>query len=451
MVLMESHSLQQRRQLQSLDRGALEAHQLEQLNAMLAEILPQNAFYAKQLAGVRRPIAALAELADWPFTLKDELLPAAGQRFAANLTYPPERYCRLHQTSGTRGRPLVVLDTAADWRWFCEGWQYVLDSADVQTSDVAFMAFSFGPFIAFWSAHAALVDRGCLVVPGGGLSTLGRIDLLQVSRATLLFCTPTYALHLAEVAAQNQIDLRQTAIRCLLLAGEPGASIPSVRAQIEHAWDAQVLDHSGATEVGPWGVGQRDGSGIRVTESQFIAEFIKLDGSGPAADGELSELVLTNLGRHGCPVIRYKTGDLVRPNHGLANDSLATQPASAHSAQPDSNFVMLTGGVLGRVDDMLIIRGVNVFPSAIEQVIRDFAEVSEFRMTATRQQSMDQLSVEIEDALDRPQRVADALRTRLGLRIEVRSLPAGSLPRFEGKGQRFVDNRGQELSGMEKS
>ncbi len=425
---MPSSTVQERRQLQSLDRAALESLQLQRFNAMLDVILPTNRFYAKKLAGVKRPVKSLTELADWPFTLKDELLPAEGQRFAANLTYPPETYCRLHQTSGTRGRPLVVLDTAADWRWFVDGWQYVLDSADVQPSDVAFMAFSFGPFIAFWSAHAALVERGNLIVPGGGLSTLGRLDLLQVSRSTLLFCTPTYAMHLAEVAAENNIDLRGSSIRCLLLAGEPGASIPAVRQRIENAWNAAVLDHSGATEVGPWGVGDRTGQGIRVTESQFIAEFIKLDGSGSAANYELSELVLTNLGRYGCPVIRYRTGDLVRPVRGDTDQS---------------HFVMLTGGVLGRVDDMLIIRGVNVFPSAIEQVLREFAEVSEYRMTATKHQSMDQLSVEIEDALDRPQRVAEELRTRLGLRIDVRCVPAGSLPRFEGKGKRFVDRRNE--------
>src|SRR4051812_10749940 len=119
---MSFSSVLERRQLQSLDRAALQELQLRRLNAMLDAILPTNRFYAEKLHGIKRPVKSLAELADWPFTLKEELLPAEGERFAANLTYPPEAYCRLHQTSGTRGRPLVVLDTAADWQWFVEGW-----------------------------------------------------------------------------------------------------------------------------------------------------------------------------------------------------------------------------------------------------------------------------------------------------------------------------------------
>ncbi len=424
---MNRTSHDERRRLQALDRTALEAWQLRHLNRLLDAILPQNRFYAQKLSGVRRPVASLAELADWPTTCKDDLLPRPGETFAANQTFSRSAYCRLHQTSGTRGRPLLILDTAEDWQWFCDVWQYVLDAAVVQPHDVAFMAFSFGPFIAFWSAHAALTERGCLIVPGGGLSTLGRLELLRASAATLVFCTPTYALHMAEVAQQHGIDLRSTTIRCLILAGEPGGSIPAVRQRLAATWNAQVLDHCGATEVGPWGVGDAAGQGVRITESEFIAEYLRLDGSGPAAPGELSELVLTNFGRAGCPVIRYRTGDLVRP---------------VFEATSENRFVMLAGGVLGRVDDMLIIRGVNLFPSAIEQVLRGFAELGEFRITASKLAEMDQLSIEIEDPLNQPQRVADELRARLSLRIDVRSVPAGSLPRFEGKGKRFIDQRG---------
>ena len=137
---------------------------------------------------------------------------------------------------------------------------------------------------------------------------------MSSSRATVLFCTPSYALHLAEIAQQNQIDTTALQVRRIIVAGEPGGSLPAIRNRIEQAWNAKVTDHAGASEVGPWGYADRDGRGLYVNEAEFIAEFLSVETGKPAAEGELSELVLTTLGRTGCPVIRYRTGDLVRPH-----------------------------------------------------------------------------------------------------------------------------------------
>ncbi len=345
---------------------------------------------------------------------------------AANLTFPQDRYTRFHQTSGTRGRPLVVLDTAEDWAWWMDCWQFVLDAAEVAPGQCVFMAFSFGPFVGFWSAFDAACARGCLVVPGGGLSTLARLELLRRSQATAVFCTPGYALHLAEVAAENQITIGDLEVTRLILAGEPGGSVPEIRGRIESAWQARVIDHSGATEVGPWGYGDPNGEGLYVNENDFIAEFLSLETGDAAGEGELAELVLTNLGRVGSPVVRYRTGDLVRPSW---------------RREGPNRFVFLPGGVLSRADDMMVIRGVNVFPSSIEQILRGFPEVIEYRMTARTSGEMDQLVVEIEDRLNDPKRVAQELQLRLGLKVEVHITPIGSLPRVEGKGKRFVDER----------
>jgi phenylacetate-CoA ligase len=430
---------EQRRQHESFSSDELDAHQLQRFNELLAAMLPHNQFYAQKL-GRARQLESLDELETLPFTFKEELLGArrnhaslaAPGELAGNLTWPLERYVRYHQTSGTRGRPLVVLDTADDWKWWIDCWQYILDAARIESSDRLMMAFSFGPFIGFWSAFDAAAERGCLVVPGGGMNSLSRLELLRNSRATVLFCTPSYALHLAEIAAEHKIQLASLPVRQLVLAGEPGGSVVATRCRIAEVWNAQVLDHCGATEVGPWGYGDAEGRGLYVMESHFIAEFLSLESGRPAADRELSELVITNLGRVGSPVIRYRTGDLVRPTwrHDGPN-----------------RFVFLEGGVLGRTDDMMIIRGVNVFPSAIEQILRSFPEVSEFRLTAHKVKAMDQLTVEIEDRLGQPQRVAEELRVRLGLKVDVRSVPLGSLPRFEGKGKRFVDQRHSQPAG----
>ncbi len=423
---MNLSTADERRRLEGLDRTALATYQLERFNQHLDQILPANQFYTKKLAGVARPLTALEQLRQWPFTYKEELIAERGPELAANQTYTIDRYARLHQTSGTRGRPLVVLDTAEDWQWWLAGWQNVLDAAEVGPRDRVLMAFSFGPFIGFWSAYDAIAERGSLVIPSGGLNSLARLQLVRTARANVLCCTPTYALHLIEVAEQHQIDTTSLGLRVIIVAGEAGGSVPAIRTRIEAGFQATLIDHAGATEVGPWGYGDSAGGGLYVNEAQFIAEFLSLKTGEPAAEGELAELVLTTLGRAGSPVIRYRTGDLVRPSRRI--DSA-------------NRFVFLEGGVLGRSDDMLVIRGVNIFPSSIEQILRSFPEVVEYRMTAHKVAAMDQLSIEIEDRLERSERVADELQLRLGLKIDVKCVPLGSLPRFEGKGKRFVDRR----------
>ena len=424
---MISTTYQQRRDIEGYSQEQLADHQLARLNKLIDEILPENQFYAQHLRDLKRPVSSLDQLSEIPYTYKDQLSEVDNQLgFAANLTYPFQEYCRFHRTSGTRGKPLMVLDTQEDWQWWIDTWQFVLDSADVTPKDRVVMAFSFGPFIGFWSAFDSTVARGALVAPTGGMTSLARLEIIRSTKATLIFCTPSYALHLAEVGQQNHIDVAKLEVSRIIVAGEPGGSIPGIRDRISKLWDARVIDHSGASEVGPWGYADPKARGLFVNESEFIAEFLSVDHGGPADEGELSELVLTTLGRKGSPVFRYRTGDLVRPSW---NDD------------QDCQFVLLVGGVLGRTDDMMIVRGVNIFPSSIEQILRSFPEVIEYKMTAFKNGSLDALKIEIEDRLEQPQRVSDELRVKLGLRIDVACVPIGSLPRYELKGKRFIDNR----------
>jgi phenylacetate-CoA ligase len=460
---MSATSNDERRRTMQLGRAALEALQLAKLNRLLAEVHANNAFYQRKLAGCPKQLGSLAELAALPQTSKDELQPATGDEpFAANRTYSIDRYVRCHQTSGTRGRPLVVLDTAEDWRWWTLCWQYVLDAADVQPADRALLAFSFGPFIGFWSAFDSLVARGALVIPGGGLSSLARLEVMRNARVTTLLCTPTYALRLAEVAADNQINLPELAVERIIVAGEPGGSLPAIRDRIETTWAARVFDHGGATEIGPWGFADAAGRGMHVNEAEFVAEFISVETGNPAQQGEQAHLILTTLGRVGAPVIRYRTGDVVRPvwlptnsppqnekglREGVLEKSNPSPSPSVQGKRNECRFVLLEGGILGRADDMMIIRGMNVYPTAVEQILRSFPEVVEYRMTAIKRGELDELVVEVEDHLQQPERIAEELRLKLGLKIEVRCAPAMSLPRFDGKGQRFVDMRQTERQG----
>ena len=425
---MLSHTFTERRLLEQFVPDVLKRQQCLRLNLLLDDILPRNAFYQRKLAEIPRPLANIGDLQQWPLTTKDELIGEDG--YATNRTFSLSCYARFHRTSGTKGSPLAVVDTVDDWQWWIDTWQFVLDAAAIQPDDRVFMAFSFGPFIGFWSAHDAVCARGAMSIPGGGLSTAARIHLIQSSEATVVCCTPTYALHLAEVARAEGVDLTKNHVRKLIVAGEPGGSIANVRAMIESEWNATLFDHTGATEVGPWGYADAERRGIHVNESEFIAEFLAVESGEPASEDELSELILTTLGRTGCPVIRYRTGDLVRPTW---------------QADGENRFVLLDGGVLGRVDDMMIIRGVNVFPSSVENILRSFPEVAEYRLTVYKEGNMDAMSIEVEDRANDPDRIAAQLQLGLGLKVVVRSVPENSLPRFDSKGKRVVDRRIEEV------
>ena len=424
---MSQLTAEQRRELESLQRPELEEYQLRRLNELLRGILPDNHFYAEKLANCPKELGSLDELQFFPLTTKEELAIGEGAlSLPRNLSWPLDKYVHYHQTSGTRGRPLSVLDTIEDWQWWIDSWQFVLDAAKVESTDRAMLAFSFGPFIGFWTAHDALVERGTMTIPGGGMNTLARLDLLGRSGANALFCTPTYALHMAEVAVEHGINLASFDVRKIVVAGETGGSVPATRDRIEQAWDAHVTDHCGASEVGPWGYGDYQQQGLHILESEFIAEFHSVATGDPATSGELSHLILTSLGRQGAPLIRYRTGDLVRP------------------VWPDegpNRFVLLKGGVVGRADDMMVVRGVNIFPSSIEQIMHSFPEVVEFRLTVAKKGEMDELVIEVEDHLQQPERIAEELLVRLGLKVDVELAQPLSLPRFEGKGTRFIDQR----------
>jgi phenylacetate-CoA ligase len=416
-------------------RRELDALKLDRLRGLLRTILPHNRFYADKLARVpaATDVATLDDLADWPFTFKNELVAGAADGLPANLTWPVERYARYHQTSGTHGRPLPVLDTADDWEWWMECWREILARGGVGRGDRVLVAASFGPYAGFWSGFEGALAAGAMAIPGGGLSTRGRLELIRTIAATVLVATPSYALHLAEVAADEKLDPAGLPVRLVIVAGEPGGSVPSVRRRIAELWGAEVLDHAGATEAGPWGVGDLRGPGLDVLEPWFHPEFLATETGRPAAAGELAELVLTTLGRAGAPVIRYRTGDLVRPRWAAAEDVAA-------GACP---WVRLEGGILGRVDDMLVVRGVNIFPGAIDDIVRGFPEVVEYQATVRGRDGLDELAVAVEDRLADPARIAREFQLRLGLRVDVRAVPPGSLPRFEGKARRIVDERGR--------
>jgi phenylacetate-CoA ligase len=411
------------------ERAAIRAYQLARLNAVLAEIAPHNRFYAARYGALALPLG-WAAFESLPFVTKADLMAdqSAHPPFGHVMTYAEQRYVAYHQTSGTTNRPLRVLDTAASWRWWQECWRCVYAGAGVTDADRIFFAFGFGPFIGFWSAFEAARALGALAIPGGGMDTARRLAAIREQRATVLLCTPTYALHMLEQARALGLDLAASDVRVTIHAGEPGASIPSIRTLIEDGWGARCYDHAGATEVGAFGYPCAAQAGLHINEAEFIAEILDPATNRPVAEGQAGELVLTNLGRAGWPAIRYRTGDHVR--HG------------GYGCACGRTTLLLPGGILGRTDDMLIIRGVNVYPSAIEAIIREFPMIAEFRMTITQAGALDELLIEVETADDgTAARLAQALHARLNLRVAVLAVPPGVLPRWELKARRVVDQR----------
>jgi phenylacetate-CoA ligase len=413
-------------------REAMASYQLAQLRQLLATILPGNAFYRNKLAGLDPAIASLEDFsARFPFTTKQEL--AEDQRrmppFGSNLTFPLTSYTRYHQTSGTTSAPLRWLDTPESWGWMVQSWREIYRAAGVGGGDRVYFAFSFGPFIGFWLAFDAAQTLGCLCIPGGGLSTQGRLRALSENRATVLCCTPSYAAHLAETAAREKFDLTTAAVRVVIVAGEPGGSVPATRRRLEELWPgARIFDHHGMTETGPVSheCPAQPGA-LHVLDRAYLAEIVDAEGKAARA-GEVGELVLTVLGRAGSPLLRYRTGDLARAGGVCACGWRGTA---------------LPGGLLGRTDEMVIVRGVNVYPTAVEDVLRGFSEIAEYQVEVDRSRHLLELSLRLEPVTDCAAaeslagRVQNALHSAFNLRVPVALAPPGSLPRFEMKAKRW--------------
>jgi phenylacetate-CoA ligase len=421
------------------ERATLAALQGRRLTDLLATIRRRNVFYTRKLQNAGITIERLhlpGDLLELPLTTKAELV--ADQRenppWGTVLTETLDRYTLYNQTSATTGDPLRWLDTNESWQWMLECWKAVYRAARVDATDRILFTFSFGPFLGFWTAFEAGCQIGAHCIPAGGMSSQARLSLIDSLAPTVLCCTPTYALRLADVAAETRNglpDLSKGSVRVLILAGEPGGNIPATRERIQQAWGARVIDHHGLTEVGPVSFECWEGPGsLHLNECEFICEVLEPGSERPVPDGETGELVLTNLGRVASPVIRYRTGDIVVRR---------TEPCAC-----GRTLARLEGGILARCDDMINVRGVNVYPAAIEDVMRRFDEVVEYRAIVTAPSPLRSLSIEVEleprakeggvvsDA------VRSALRQALGLTAAVQLVRTGTLPRFEMKAHRFV-------------
>jgi len=406
----------------------IEEIQWTKLQQVLNEITAGNWFFRERTP----PVSSLAAFkAEVPLLTKDDLCreQEAHPPFGRLLSFPRDAYHRFSQTSGTCGRPLHWLDTRESWAWMLGCWQKLFPVVGIQPGMPCFFGFSFGPFLGFWTAWDAASALGCCCIPGGALSTAARASLLVTTQSEALFCTPTYAIRLGEYLAEHSMP---SAVRKIIVAGEPGGSLPEIRSLLASLWpDASVYDHHGMTEIGPVSVPCPSGEpNLRVLEEDYIAEVLDPHTLQPLPPGATGELVLTNLGRRGMPLLRYRTGDLV---------TLLPRVPDA----PDSRrFIGLAGGILARSDDMIVVRGVNLYPGSIDRVVRTLPGIAEYRVRVTQSRSMREIELLIEctpptNAPSLTRALEEKLAAAFGLRVPVQTVTPGSLPRFEMKANRW--------------
>ena len=429
---------------ETLPREQLQALQLAKLQRTAQWAYARSPFHQRRFdaAGFHPDqLKSLDDLRRIPYMTREEWMDSQVEQplFGALPTTGQENAIRYHLTSGTSGRvPIRVLDSMKDWEWIAEMWGYGFWGFGVRPEDVVYFAFGYGSFIGFWGAHYCCEKIGALVIPGGAQTTEARVKQIVEMGVTTVCSTPTYALRLWQQAQEMGIDLARSAVNKVILSGEPSGSIPAVKRQLEEAWGAKCGDTAGMTELGTIMIFEcsHQPGGTHIIEDHFIEEVINPETGEPVPYGELGERVVTSFGRGFIPVLRYRTKDMVLKVPHTTCDCGRTGD-------------IYQGGIRGRWDDMKLIRGTNVYPRAVEALIREHDAIDEFQIYIWRNDIRDEITIKVEmkpGHEDEWPALSETLARELaaaheGLRFILELAPAGSLPRFELKAKRLKDDR----------
>jgi phenylacetate-CoA ligase len=428
--------------IETLPRERLLEIELKRFRELLQWAKEKSPFYKRKLQGIEpEDIKTLEDVARVPMTEKDELRAAQEGKepflYGDLLAEPPRKLSVFHQTSGTTGRPVYIPDTYESWQWVVEAWCYILYAAGFRSTDRVFLPFAYNVYIAFWQGHYAAEKIGCEIVPGGALDTKGRIQKMKEVKATALMNTPTYGLHMAEVAKEMGIDpKRDLSIKRMICAGEP---MPEpTRLRMEEEWGADVYDHIGGTEPGGWAGMCSEKKGMHVVEPHYLLEMVDLETmSKPIPAGTKGIAVITPLCRKCIPLVRFNLKDIM----AVVNEPC---PCGRTSIRVDQ--------VAGRVDDLRKIRGVFFSPHVVEEVIRgQFPEVVEFEIRLTQEGVMPVLTLKVEfdpvigesQYKEMKSRIREQLKTKTNLTYEIEPVRPGELPRYMLKSSRFKDLTGK--------
>jgi phenylacetate-CoA ligase len=429
-----------KKEVETLPREQLEELQLHRFRERMQYVYERSPMYRRKYdeAGIKpSDIRTLGDIQHVPFTVKEELRESQTQYppWGDFICIPPDEGVRVFQTTGTTGVPVKALLNKTDWfTHYYDQFMYFMYGYGIKTSDILFVPFGYGLYIAWWGFQAALEQEGVMIVPGGAQSSESRVMNIFDWNATVVCGTPTYLLYLGDTAKKMGKPLADSAIRIVVAAGEPGANVPATKKSIEDLWGAKCYDDIGSTEITNFGfecVAQR---GTHVIENMFYAECLDPETLEPVPPGEIGELVLSNLCTESMPLLRFRIRDLVRFNKEICECGRI--------------FLRLDGGILGRSDDMFQFAGVNVFPSAIENLIRQVPEFSnEYQIVVPKMGSGKHLKIRVEPDTAKigKERIEEAVkhfietvRHRITITPDVEIVEIGKLPRFELKAKRLI-------------
>ena len=426
------------KEIECADRETMRALQLEKLQKTVKHEYDNVPAYRKKMdeAGVKpEDIKVLEDIQKLPFTTKEDL----AEDYPTGLfAKPMEEIVRVHASSGTTGKPKIAGYTRGDLDIWAECVARAMASAGQDEKSVVQVAYGYGLFTGGLGAHIGAEKVGATVIPMSSGNTKKQIMFMKDMKSTAIACTPSYALTIAEGLAKEGVDPSELSLQSGIFGAEPWTE--GMKDSIEKGLGIKAYDIYGLTEiVGPGvSVSCDENNGMHIQEDYFFPEIIDPETLKPLPDGEVGELVFTTLGKEGFPMIRYRTRDLCY----LMRDKCAC-----------GRTTVRMGKILGRTDDMMIIRGVNVFPSQIEEVISKFSELTiNYMIYVGRENNKDTFDLDVELApgleIDNIRFIEDlrgrldhALRDMLGIGCKVKFLNAGTLPRSEGKAVRVKDTR----------
>jgi len=426
-------------EFETLPREAMEALQLKRLRDLVDRVYSTVPFYRRKLSEIGYKPGDLRKLEDLSrllFTTKDDLR----ENYPFGLfAVPMERVVRIHASSGTTGKPTVVGYTRRDIDTWSELMARTLSCGGTTSGDVVHNAYGYGLFTGGLGAHYGAEKIGAAVIPMSGGNTKRQILIMKDFGSTILLCTPSYALNIAEVMADEGVQPSQLRLKCGLFGAEPWSE--GMRREIEKKLRLDALDIYGLSEVIGPGVASEcieEKHGLHVFEDHFIPEIIDPETGKPLPHGEAGELVFTTLTKEAFPVLRYRTRDISRLIPTLCSCG---------------RTLLRMERISGRTDDMLIIRGVNVFPSQIESVLMAVEGVEpHYQLIVTREGTLDVLEAQVEvnesiftdeiKGLERlAKRVEDDIKDLTGVSCKVRLVEPKTIQRSEGKAKRVIDKR----------
>ena len=426
------------KEYECMDRDNLRDLQLTRLKEVVRRVYERLPFYRKKFSEDHLHPDALKSLEDlrkFPLTRKSEL--REGYPFGL-FTAPLEKIVEFHISSGTTGKPVVNGYTRKDIQVWSEVMARALACAGTTSRDVVHNAYGYGLFTGGLGIHYGAQLIGAKTIPISGGQTRRQIMIMQDFKSTVLTCTPSYALHIAEAAEEIGVDPRKLSLRVGILGAEPWSE--NMRKEVEAQLGIDALDIYGLTEIIGPGVAQECEAkeGMHIFEDHFLPEIIDPKTGKVLEEGEEGELVLTTLTREGTSLVRYRTGDITQINY---------QPCDC------GRSIARINKIKGRVDDMLIIRGVNIFPSQIENVLLQIEEAEpHYQLILERKRGLDELTVELEvspntffDEVKRVEKIEAKIEKEiedaLGLRVGVRLVESRTIERSMGKAKRIIDKR----------